>query len=110
MLFLRALCTPIFLTLLASVAISADKPQPPIRALLVTGGCCHDYDRQKLILTRGISARAPVEWTVVHQGGKTTNTKIPLYEDKDWAKGFDVVVHNACFAHVMNKELVETIL
>ena len=53
----------------------------PLHALLVTGGCCHDYDRQKLILTRGISARANVRWTVVHQGGTTSDTPIPLYND-----------------------------
>lgn len=82
----------------------------PIQALLVTGGCCHDYDRQKLILTRGISARANVRWTVVHQGGKTTDTKIPLYNDPDWAEGFDIVVHNECFAHVKDKEFVDRIL
>ena len=40
-----------------------------IKALLVTGGCCHDYARQKQIITRGISARANVVWTVAHQGG-----------------------------------------
>ena len=28
----------------------AKKDEKPIKALLVTGGCCHDYDRQKLIL------------------------------------------------------------
>ena len=82
----------------------------PIQALLVTGGCCHDYDRQKLILTRGISARANVRWTVVHQGGKTTNTKIPLYDDPDWADGFDIVVHNECFAGVKDTEFVDRIL
>jgi putative membrane-bound dehydrogenase-like protein len=81
-----------------------------IKALLVTGGCCHDYERQKLILTQGISARADVEWTIVHQGGSTTNTKIPLYENPDWANGFDVVVHNECFADVKDLEWVETIL
>ena len=85
-------------------------PSRPINALLVTGGCCHDYDRQKLILTRGISARANVRWTVVQQGGKTTNTKIPLYNDPDWAKGFDIVVHNECFAAVKDKEFVDRIL
>ena len=53
---------------------------------------------------------ATVEWTVVQQGGTTTNSKIPLYEDKDWAKGFDVVVHNECFSDVKDKEWVETIL
>jgi putative membrane-bound dehydrogenase-like protein len=86
---------------------SADRP---IHALLVTGGCCHDYDRQKLILTRGISARANVRWTVVHQGGTSTDTKIPLYNDPNWADGFDIVVHNECFAHVTDKEFVDRIL
>ena len=94
----------------SSITAAEDKPQPPIKALLVTGGCCHDYTRQKLILARGISARAPVEWTVVQQGGTTTNAKIPLYEDPDWAKGFDVVVHNECFADVKDKAWVDTIL
>lgn len=86
------------------------KPRNPIKALLVTGGCCHDYSRQKLILTRGISARADVEWTVVQQGGTSTSAKIPLYEDADWAKGFDVIVHNECFADVKDVEWVERIL
>ena len=82
----------------------------PIKALLVTGGCCHDYNRQKLILTRGISARANVVWTVVQQGGTTTDTQIPLYNDPDWAKGYDIVVHNECFAGVKDKEFVDRIL
>ena len=82
----------------------------PIQALLVTGGCCHDYDRQKLILTRGISARANVRWTVVHQGGTSTDTKIPLYDDPNWADGFDIVVHNECFSGVTDKEFVDRIL
>ena len=82
----------------------------PIRALLVPGGCCHDYERQKRILTRGISARADVQWTVVHQGGTTTDTKIPLYDDPNWADGFDIVVHNECFAGVDDREFVDRIL
>lgn len=81
-----------------------------IRALLVTGGCCHDYARQKLILTRGISARANVVWTVAHQGGSTTNTPIPLYDDPNWSQGFDIVVHNECFADVKDKKFVENIV
>ena len=82
----------------------------PIQALLVTGGCCHDYDRQKLILTRGISARANVRWTVVHQGGTTTNTPLPLYKDPNWADGFDIVVHNECFSDVKDLDFVDGIL
>ena len=84
--------------------------QKPIQALLVTGGCCHDYDRQKRILTRGISARANVHWTVVQQGGKTTNTAIPLYSDPNWADGFDIIVHNECFAAVTDSAFVDRVL
>ncbi len=97
------------LNLFSSDGIAAEKSKP-IKALLVTGGCCHDYERQKLILTKGISARANVIWTVVHQGGTTTDTKIPLYEDPAWAEGFDVVVHNECFAHVKEQAWLDRIL
>jgi len=89
---------------------AVENEQKPIKALMVTGGCCHDYERQKLILSKGISARIPIEWTIVHQGGSTTNTKIPLYENPDWAKGFDVVIHNECFADVKDISWVDGIL
>ena len=82
----------------------------PIKALLVTGGCCHDYDRQRLIIPQGVSARADVRWTVVRQGGKTTNTRIPLYDDPNWADGFDIVVHNECFAAVKDPDWVDRVL
>lgn len=104
------LASTALLVLLAPAFTNAQTTEPPIQALLVTGGCCHDYDRQKLILTRGISARANVRWTVVQQGGKTTNTAIPLYDDPDWAEGFDIVVHNECFADVKDLEFVDRIL
>ncbi|HUG18926.1 MAG TPA: ThuA domain-containing protein [Planctomycetaceae bacterium] len=99
--------------MLVPLVESAAQPKPaekPIRALLVTGGCCHDYSRQKLILTRGISARANVVWTVVHQGGTTTDTEIPLYRDENWARGFDIVVHNECFSDAKDPAWVERIL
>ena len=85
-------------------------PQRPIRALLVCGGCCHDYTRQKQIIAKGVSARASVIWTIVQQGGTTTNSKIPLYRDKNWSDGFDVVVHNECFSNVPDKNWVENII
>src|SRR4051812_45962052 len=79
-------------------AVVADDAPKPIRALFIAGGCCHDYQKQKSLIPEGVSARANIEWTIVHQGGSTQNTKIPLYENPDWSKGFDVVVHDECFA------------
>jgi type 1 glutamine amidotransferase len=82
----------------------------PIHALLVTGGCCHDYAKQETILTEGISARANVQWTIVHEGDGSTSHRMGLYEKPDWAAGYDVVVHDECFADVKDKEFVEGIL
>lgn len=98
-----------------SQSTSAQQKTPaekPIKAMLVTGGCCHDYEKQKKIITEGISARTQlkIEWTIVHQGGNTTDTKIPLYQNKDWAKGYDIVIHNECFAAIGDKEWIERVL
>src|SRR5258707_1111932 len=98
------------ITLVWSGTSFAAEPNKPIRALLVTGGCCHDYTHQKTILTEGISARANVEWTIVHEGDGTTTHRMSIYEKPDWAKCFDVVVHDECFSDVKDKEFVEGIL
>ena len=90
---------------------TAEKPKvKPIRALLITGGCCHDYEKQKKIITEGISSRALVEWEIVHQGGTATNSKIPYYENADWAKGFDIVVHNECFSDIPDPKWTDRVL
>lgn len=90
----------------------SESEEKPIKAMLITGGCCHDYQNQKRIITEGIAARCKIkiEWTIVHQGGSTTNARIPLFEDKDWAAGYDVVIHNECFAQISDKEWVERVL
>jgi type 1 glutamine amidotransferase len=81
----------------------------PLRALLVTGGCCHDYENQKKILTEGISARANVTWAIIHEGGDARDYRVGIYEKPDWAKGYDVVVHDECFGDVTNMAFVEQI-
>ncbi|MBL9199544.1 MAG: hypothetical protein JNL39_03515, partial [Opitutaceae bacterium] len=37
----------------------------PIRALLITGGCCHDYDLQSKAYIEGSKKFAAIAWTVV---------------------------------------------
>ena len=83
---------------------------PPIRALLVCGGCCHDYAHQKDILTKGISSRANVVWTIAFDPVATREHKNPVYDSPDWAKGFDVVVHDECSGSVKDLDFVQRIL
>jgi type 1 glutamine amidotransferase len=86
----------------------AEKPKP-LKALLITGGCCHDYTKQKVILTEGISQRANVQWTIVQEGGNGTDHKVSAHEKKDWAQGYDIVVHNECFAGTTDLDWIHNI-
>lgn len=81
----------------------------PIKALLITGGCCHNYKFQSKALTMASEAKAPIEWTVHNKGGKGTHAEIELYNDPNWAKPYDVVVHNECFAKTKNPEYIRKI-
>lgn len=75
---------------------------------MVTGGCCHDYPNQKRIISEGISARANVNWTIVQEGTNREH-QVSIYTNANWAKGFDVILHNECFGMVTNVAFVETI-
>jgi hypothetical protein len=87
-----------------------DRRGKPVRALLVIGGCCHDYGQQKDLLTRGITERANVEWTIAYDPDTSTKHLNPIYENENWARGFDVVVHDECSADVKDPALVDRIL
>jgi type 1 glutamine amidotransferase len=90
--------------------VGAEDAPRPIRALLVIGGCCHDYAKQKEIITQGVSARANVRWAIAYDPDKGTKHLNPVYETADWAKHFDVVVHDECCSDVKDLDLVNRIL
>ena len=112
---------PIFLVLsalIASVVVAEDGKDAsakklysgkPIQALLITGGCCHNYLFQSAALTTGVEKQADIEWTVVRDGGTGTSAEIDLYKDPDWAKPYDVIVHNECFAATTNPAYIKSI-
>ncbi|MEI7729436.1 MAG: ThuA domain-containing protein [Verrucomicrobiota bacterium] len=95
-----------------TLAVSAQAQTKPLKALLLTGGCCHDYKNQKEIISKGISARANVEWTIVLEEGGTTHKDIAnsTYNKPDWAKGYDIIVHNECFASDTDPAYIEKAL
>jgi type 1 glutamine amidotransferase len=90
-----------------SNAVEAEKP---IRILLVTGGCCHDYDFQtQQMIKATFDAKVKCEWTVINEGGKGTTAQIDLYNDPKWADGYDVVIHNECFANTTDPAYIRKI-
>lgn len=82
----------------------------PLRALLVLGGCCHDYARQKDVLVAGIAARAHVHVTIAYDPDKGTQHLNPVYESANWADGYDVVIHDECTSGVKDLTVIDRIL
>jgi type 1 glutamine amidotransferase len=109
-----ALCVATLSAILVSPRADSGEPRikaaRPIKALLVTGGGYHDYEHQKTTITEGVSARANVEWTIFHDPSKEDNHKIPLYENPKWAEGYDVVVHNECFANITDAAYIAKVV
>jgi uncharacterized protein len=85
----------------AGARAAAPRPQMPtgprIKALVVAGGCCHDYPMQTAILMKEVQKVLPVDWTFEYIGG-TNGAHVPtFYDNPKWYEGYDMVVHNECF-------------
>ncbi len=82
----------------------------PLKALLVLGGCCHDYKTQKDILEAGIEARANISVDVCYSADSNTKPAFTCYEKDNWADGYDVIIHDECAADIKDLTVVKRIL
>ncbi len=82
----------------------------PIRVLLITGGCCHDYAAQKDILKKGLEERANVVIEQIHTDDNSTHPPIAILGNPDYAKDFDLVIHDECAADISEQAKVEAVL
>ncbi|MFD2256967.1 ThuA domain-containing protein [Luteolibacter algae] len=82
----------------------------PLRALLLTGGCCHDYKVQKDLLKKGIEERANIVVDQIHTDNNTTAPDLPIYGMPEYAKGYDVVIHDECAAGISDDAVVKAVL
>jgi type 1 glutamine amidotransferase len=83
--------------------------QPRINALVVSGGCCHDWLTQGRALMEAVNKVLPVDWTVAYQGSRGTTSRFPVYNNAAWSKGFDIVVHNECSADISDETFIRSI-
>ena len=103
------------LLVLVAVAVffarAADNDAPrPLRILLVAGGCCHEYDKQTSALKEGIESRLNAVVDVAYNPDKSTKATFEIYKSKDWARDFDVIIHDECSADVTDPAYVANIL
>lgn len=83
---------------------------PPLRVLLITGGCCHDYAHQKDVLKKGIEERANVTIELLHNDDTSTHPPLAILGNPDYAKGFDVIMHDECGSDISDPAQVEGVL
>ena len=68
---------------------AAKKPLPkPLRVLLITGGCCHDYTKQKDILKQGLERRINIVIDQVHSPDNSTKPPWAIYGNPSYANGY----------------------
>jgi hypothetical protein len=89
----------------------------PIKALIITGGCCHDYPQQREILEEGLSERLNIEITHLYLDPPEdwphpakTRTPIPVQSNPNYGDGYDVIIHNECTADIRDPAIRRTVL
>ncbi|MCX6901110.1 MAG: ThuA domain-containing protein [Verrucomicrobia bacterium] len=88
---------------------AADAPKP-LKALLIAGGCCHDYKTQKDILKKGIEERANVVVDILYSEDRSVKPPFSFYGKSDYATGYDVVIHDECAAGISDPAVIEGVL
>lgn len=92
----------------ASAGLAAEVK--PLKILLITGGCCHSYSTQKDILKKGIEERINATVEQIHVDDKGTKPPLPILGNPDYAKGYDLVIHDECGADISDLETIKGVL
>jgi len=96
-------------SLFAATTLLAAEPKP-LKILLITGGCCHDYVTQKDILKSGLDARANVVIDHVHSPDKSTKPPLAIYGNPAYAQGYDLILHDECSAGIEDPAVIAGVL
>lgn len=94
----------------SELASQAAAQVAPLRALLIAGGCCHDYAAQTKILSEGIQERGNIRVDVAWTRDQGHDTNLPIFKDPDWANGYDLIIHDECAALTKDETIINNIL
>jgi hypothetical protein len=82
----------------------------PLRALLITGGCCHEYAKQKDVLKNGLEGRINLTVDQIHTDDSSTHPPLAFLGNADYAKGYDLVIHDECGSDISDPAIVQSVL
>jgi type 1 glutamine amidotransferase len=100
-----ALCATVVFT-----QTSAAQAPKPLKIMLLTGGCCHDYKAQTEILKKGLEERINVKVDQIHVDDGSTKPPLPIYGNEDYGKGYDLIIHDECAADIKDEKIVRGVL
>jgi len=100
----------LLLLLASAVAVHAEDAPKPLKVLLLTGGCCHDYKAQTGILKKGIESRINAEVTEIHVDDGSTKPPLPIYGNAAYGTGYDLIIHDECAADVNDEAIVKGVI
>lgn len=78
-----------------------------LKALMITGGCCHDYNLQKEIIKESLTSRLPISIDVQHD--QDANEMKKKLSKTTWHQGYDLIIYNFCHAKETDKSYVDSI-
>lgn len=82
----------------------------PLKVMLITGGCCHDYKTQTELLKKGIEERTHAEVVQIHVDDNSTKPPLPIFGNPDYATGYDIVIHDECAAGITDPDIISGVL
>lgn len=97
----RSMLALLFLATFSSTTLAQDK-SAPLKALLITGGGFHNYKALNPVKTEKISELANITFDVKYG--------LDVLKDPSFAKGYDVLIYNFCFANEKNMDLIANAL
>ena len=101
---------PILALLAFSLASAAAAEPAPLKVMLITGGCCHDYATQTKLLKKGLEERIHVRVDQIHVDDKSTAPPLPIHGNPDYAAGYDLVIHDQCAADIKDPAVIRDVL
>lgn len=96
--------------LLIASALPAVAEAKPLKVMLITGGCCHNYATQKEILKKGIEERTNATVDQIHVPDSSTKPALPIFGNPDYANGYDIIIHDECAADIKDEEVVRGVI
>jgi uncharacterized protein len=78
-----------------------------LKALQLSGGCCHDYESQKGIIAKGLAERLDIEVTDYLE--MDANKFKAHLSEPGWSAGYDLIIYNFCHAHEADADFIASV-